>query len=78
MSKVCEQASMADRDPEALLREVHHSKRHLLCPGCRDRYLANPPNLPLPKADDSWRLTAPTPSPRQGPPSAGATVCGFL
>jgi len=42
-------AEMEGRDPEELLREVYHSERHLLCPGCRDRYLANPLNLPLPK-----------------------------
>jgi hypothetical protein len=40
-------AAMARRDPEELAREVYHSERHLLCPGCRDRYLANPLNLPL-------------------------------
>ena len=38
---------LASRDPEALAREVVHCERHLLCPGCRDRYLANPLNLPL-------------------------------
>jgi len=38
---------MADQDPAALMREVYHSERHLLCPECRDRYLANPLNLPL-------------------------------
>ena len=38
---------MTQRDPDELLREVTHSERHLLCPGCRDRYLANPLNLPL-------------------------------
>ncbi len=41
-------ARMADRDPAALMRDVYHSERHLLCPECRDRYLANPLNLPLP------------------------------
>ena len=40
-------AEMARRDPGELLREVTHSERHLLCPGCRDRHLANPLNLPL-------------------------------
>ncbi len=40
-------AEMARREPEELLREVTHSERHLLCPVCRDRYLANPLNLPL-------------------------------
>jgi hypothetical protein len=44
-------ASMADRDPDDLMRDVYHSERHLLCPGCRDRYLANPLNLPLPEGD---------------------------
>ena len=38
---------LASRDPETLAREVVHCERHLLCPGCRDRYLANPLNLPL-------------------------------
>jgi len=32
------------------MRDVFHEERHLLCPGCRDRYLANPLNLPLPDA----------------------------
>lgn len=41
-------ARMADRDSEALMRDVYHSQRYLLCPACRDRYLANPLNLPLP------------------------------
>jgi hypothetical protein len=40
--------AIADRDAETLLRDVIHTERHLLCPGCRDRYLANPLNLPLP------------------------------
>lgn len=39
--------TMAERDPDELMREVYHTERHLLCPGCRDRYLANPLNLPL-------------------------------
>jgi hypothetical protein len=38
---------MAERDPDELMREVYHTERHLLCPGCRDRYLANPLNIPL-------------------------------
>jgi hypothetical protein len=38
---------MDGRNPDELMREVYHSERHLLCPGCRDRYLANPLNLPL-------------------------------
>jgi hypothetical protein len=29
--------------------DVYHSERHLLCPACRERYLANPLNLPLPE-----------------------------
>ena len=41
---------MEESDPEALMREVFHEERHLLCPGCRERYLANPLNLPLPEA----------------------------
>jgi len=44
-------ASMAERDPAELMRDVHHSERHLLCPECRDRYLANPLNLPLTEGD---------------------------
>lgn len=39
--------SIADQDPAKLMRDVHHSERHLLCPDCRDRYLANPLNVPL-------------------------------
>lgn len=41
-------ARMADQDSEALMRDVHHRVRYLLCRACRDRYLANPLNLPLP------------------------------
>jgi hypothetical protein len=41
-------ARMAEQDPATLMRDVYHSERHLLCPGCRDRYLANPLNLALP------------------------------
>jgi hypothetical protein len=44
-------ASMADRDPADLMRDVYHSERHLLCPVCRDCYLANPLNLPLSDGD---------------------------
>lgn len=44
-------ASMAERDPAELMRDVYHSERHLLCPDCRDRYLANPRNLPLAGGD---------------------------
>jgi len=40
-------AAMEHADPDRLLREVVHSERHLLCPECRERYLANPLNLPL-------------------------------
>ncbi len=43
-------ARTAERDAEALMRDVHHSERHLLCRPCRDRYLANPLNLPLPES----------------------------
>ncbi|MBS1117024.1 MAG: hypothetical protein H6Q87_1408 [candidate division NC10 bacterium] len=41
-------ARMADQNPDALMRDVYHRERHLLCRECRDRYLANPLNLPLP------------------------------
>ncbi len=41
-------AQAAEHDPVALMREVYHAEQHLLCPGCRDRYLANPLNLPHP------------------------------
>ena len=40
-------ASTADRDPDELQRDVYHAEQHLLCPTCRDRYLANPLNIPL-------------------------------
>ena len=43
-------AAMEERDEAELLREVYHRELHLLCKGCRDRYLANPLNLPLPEA----------------------------
>jgi len=42
-------ARLAGEDPESLMRDVYHAERHLLCRGCRDRYLANPLNLPLPR-----------------------------
>jgi hypothetical protein len=42
-------AEMERADPEALMRGVCHEERHLLCPACRERYLANPLNLPLPE-----------------------------
>jgi len=37
------------RDPEQLMRDVYHVERHLLCPACRERYLANPLGVPLPE-----------------------------
>ena len=40
--------ALADRDEAELLRDVYHRELHLLCKGCRDRYIANPLNLPLP------------------------------
>lgn len=40
-------AAMDERDPDELMRDVYHEERHLLCPACRERYLANPLNLPL-------------------------------
>jgi hypothetical protein len=43
-------AAMEEADSDELMRDVHHEERHLLCPGCRERYLANPLNLPLPDA----------------------------
>lgn len=42
--------AMADRDEADLLREVYHRELHVLSKGCRDRYLVNPLNLPLPEA----------------------------
>jgi hypothetical protein len=42
-------AAMDGADPDELMRDVYHEERYLLCPGCRDRYLANPLNLPLPE-----------------------------
>jgi hypothetical protein len=42
-------ADMEQADPDALMRDVYHQERHLLCPACRERYLANPLNLPLPE-----------------------------
>jgi len=42
-------AELAQADPDALMRDVFHQERHLLCPACRERYLANPLNLPLPE-----------------------------
>ena len=43
-------AAMEGADPDDLMRDVFHEERHLLCPACRERYLANPLNLPLPDA----------------------------
>ena len=43
-------AAMEEIHPDKLMRDVFHEERHLLCPGCRERYLANPLNLPLPDA----------------------------
>jgi hypothetical protein len=36
-------------DPKELARDVFHEERYLLCRQCRDRFLANPLNLPLPE-----------------------------
>lgn len=41
-------AGMEQADPDVLIRDVFHQERHLLCPACRERYLANPLNLPFP------------------------------
>ena len=43
-------ASLADADPADLMRDVYHTEQHLLCPACRDHYLANPLNLLLPES----------------------------
>ncbi|HWU40078.1 MAG TPA: hypothetical protein VN203_20705 [Candidatus Acidoferrum sp.] len=40
-------AAMDEADPDKLMCDVYHEERRLVCPGCRDRYLANPLNLPL-------------------------------
>ncbi len=42
-------AALAAADADALLDEIYHREQHLLCPACRDRFLANPLNLPLPQ-----------------------------
>ncbi len=42
--------SLANADPADLRRDVYHTERHLLCPTCREHYLANPLNLPLPES----------------------------
>lgn len=36
----------AKRDPDDTTREVHCAARPLWRPVCRDRYVANPPNVP--------------------------------
>ncbi len=41
--------ALEDRAEDELLREVYHRELHLLCKGCRERYMANPLNLPLPE-----------------------------
>jgi hypothetical protein len=41
--------ALEERDEAELLREVYHRELHLLCRGCRERYLANPLSLPLPE-----------------------------
>jgi hypothetical protein len=43
-------AALEEQDEAEALRAVYHRELHLLCKGCRDRYLANPLNLPLPGA----------------------------
>lgn len=49
-SRLCELVAVMDEmDPDELMRDVYHDERHLLCRACRDRYLANPLNLPLPE-----------------------------
>lgn len=40
---------LARTDPEAAMEDVCHEERHLLCPTCRERFLANPLNRPLPE-----------------------------
>ncbi len=50
-------------DPEAAMAEVHHEEHHLLCPSCRERFLANPLNLPLPGGLD----VVPPPGPGDEP-----------
>ncbi len=42
--------SLSEADPADLMRDVYHTERHLLCPRCRDHYLANPLSLPLPES----------------------------
>ncbi len=42
-------AAMEEANPDELMRDVFHEELHLLCPKCRERYLANPLNLPLPE-----------------------------
>ena len=43
-------AAMEEADPDELMQEVFHEEVHLVCRACRDRYLANPLNLPLPES----------------------------
>ncbi len=40
--------AMAKADPTDMMNDVHHEEQHLLCARCRERFLANPLNLPLP------------------------------
>lgn len=40
---------MLERDPEELERDVYWKELHLLCKGCRDRFMANPLGFPLPE-----------------------------
>ena len=60
LSDECDAAELTERltsvlgelegaDPVQVMRDVCHVERHLLCVGCRERYLANPLNLPLPE-----------------------------
>ena len=41
--------AMEFADPEELARDVFQEARFLLCRPCRERFLANPLNLPLPE-----------------------------
>ncbi len=43
-------AALEERGEDALVRDVYYRELHLLCKPCRDRYMANPLNLPLPEA----------------------------
>jgi hypothetical protein len=53
--------SLAQTDPGAAMDEVFHEEHHLLCAPCRERFLANPLNLPLPE-----RLPDPPPGAGRG------------